>query len=90
MPDPMAVRRETVEHVFGRLKAWMGSTPFPTKGLTGVRTALSLAVLASNMKRMIRLFGAAQRIQAMLASRSPDGGHSSYRGNLRNFESVRS
>ena len=33
MPDAMAVRRATIEHVFGTLKAWMGSTPFLTKGL---------------------------------------------------------
>ena len=67
MPDAMAVRRATVEHVFGTLKAWMGSTPFLTKGLKGVRTEMSLAVLAYNMKRMIRLFGEAQLIRTMRA-----------------------
>ena len=65
MPDAMAVRRATVEHVFGTLKAWMGSTPFLTKGLKGVRTEMSLAILAYNVKRMIRLFGAAELIQAI-------------------------
>jgi transposase len=67
MPDAMAVRRSTVEHVFGTLKAWMGSTPFLTKGLNGVRTEMSLAILAYNVKRMIRLFGAAWLIQAIRA-----------------------
>ena len=67
MPDAMAVRRATVEHVFGTLKAWMGSTPFLTKGLKGVRTEMSLAILAYNMKRMIRLFGATWLIQAIRA-----------------------
>ncbi|MCE4225254.1 transposase [Methylobacterium sp. C25] len=67
MPDAMAVRRATVEHVFGTLKAWMGSTPFLTKGLKGVRTEMSLAILAYNVKRMIRLFGAAELIQAIRA-----------------------
>ena len=27
MPDAMAVRRCTVEHVFGTIKGWMGATP---------------------------------------------------------------
>jgi hypothetical protein len=27
MPDAMGVRRQTVEHPFGTIKAWMGSTP---------------------------------------------------------------
>ena len=58
MPDAMAVRRAAVEHVFGTLEAWMSSTLFLTKGLKGVRTEMSLATLAYNMKRMIRLFGA--------------------------------
>ena len=67
MPDAMAIRRATVEHVFGTLKAWMGSTPFLTKGLKGVRTEMSLAILAYNMKRMIRLFGATWLMQAIRA-----------------------
>ena len=67
MPDAMAVRRATVEHVFGTLKAWMGSTPFLTNGLKGVRTEMSLAILACNMKRMIRLFGAPWLVQAIRA-----------------------
>jgi transposase len=57
LPDAMGLRRQTVEHVFGTLKAWAGSTPFLTRTLEKVRTEVSLAVLAYNMKRMIRLFG---------------------------------
>jgi len=67
LPDAMALRRTAVEHVFGTLKAWMGSTPFLTKGLKGVRTEMSLAILAYNMKRMIRLFGATWLVQAIRA-----------------------
>ena len=67
MPDAMAVRRATVEHVFGTLKAWLGATPFLTKGLGNVRTEISLAVLAYNMKRMIRLFGTVRLIEAIRA-----------------------
>jgi hypothetical protein len=67
MPDAMAVWRATVEHVFGTLKAWMGSTPFMTKSLKGVGTEMSLVILAYNVKRMIRLFGATWLIQAIRA-----------------------
>ncbi len=28
MPDAMLVRRQTVEHPYGTIKAWMGSTHF--------------------------------------------------------------
>ena len=34
-PDAMRIRRSTVEHPFGTLKAWMGSTHFLTKTLIG-------------------------------------------------------
>jgi hypothetical protein len=56
-PDAMGLRRQTIEHVFGTFKAWAGSTPFLTRTLKKVRTEMSLAVLAYNMKRMIQLFG---------------------------------
>jgi transposase len=57
MPEAMAVRRQTVEHPFGTLKAWMGATHFLTRTLDKVRTEMSLHVLAYNLKRMIRIFG---------------------------------
>lgn len=65
LPDAMGVRRQTVEHVFGTLKAWMSSTPFLTKTLKNVRTEMSLSVLAYNMKRMIQMLGATMLIQAI-------------------------
>ena len=37
MPDAMGVRRQTVEHPFGTLKAWMGATHFLTRTLEKVR-----------------------------------------------------
>ena len=58
MPEAMGVRRETVEHPFGTLKAWMGATHFLTRTLDKVRTEMSLHVLAYNLKRMIAIFGA--------------------------------
>jgi len=56
-PDKMRVRRKTVEHPFGTLKAWMGATHFLTKTLARVRTEMSLHVLAYNMKRMMKILG---------------------------------
>jgi hypothetical protein len=56
-PEAMGLRRQTVEHVLGALKAWAGSMPFLTPTLEKVETQMSLAVLAYNMKRMIQLFG---------------------------------
>jgi len=57
MPEAMDVRRQTVEHPFGTLKAWMGATHFLTRTLDKVRTEMSLNVLAYNVKRMITIFG---------------------------------
>jgi len=48
-PDAMRVRRQTVEHMFGTLKAWMGTTHFLTRTLPKVATEMSLHVLAYNM-----------------------------------------
>ena len=66
-PDAARERRQTVEHPFGTLKAWMGATHFLTKTLPKVRTEMSLHVLAYNMKRMIALFGTAALINAIRA-----------------------
>ena len=67
MPNAMAVRRQTVEHPFGTLKSWMGSTHFLTKTLEKVRTEMSLHVLAYNMKRMIQMFGVGPLMEAIRA-----------------------
>ena len=50
-------RRQTVEHPFGTLKAWMGATHFLTRTLDKVRTEMSLHVLAYNIKRVIAIIG---------------------------------
>jgi transposase len=65
--DMMRRRRATVEHPFGTLKAWMGSTHFLTKTLPRVNTEMSLHVLAYNMKRMLNLVGTKPLIQAIRA-----------------------
>ena len=65
MPEAIGVRRQTVEHPFGTLKAWMGATHFLTRTLDKVRTEMSLHVLAHNLKRMTTIFGAAPLIAAI-------------------------
>ena len=49
-PDMMRIRRQTVEHPFGTIKAWMGATHFLTGTIERLSTATSLHVLAYNMK----------------------------------------
>ena len=71
-PDKMRQRRETVEHPFGTIKMWMGSTHFLMKRLKNVRTEMALHVLAYNLKRVMNIIGigplmAAIRAQAMPA-----------------------
>jgi len=63
--DAMTLRRRTVEHVFGTLKHWMGSTHFLTKTLAHVSTEMSLHVLAYNLKRVMRILGMAKTMKAM-------------------------
>jgi len=65
MPEAMGVRRQTVEHPFGTLKAWMGATHFLTRTLDKVRTEMSLLVLAYNLKRMITILGVAPLMAAI-------------------------
>jgi transposase len=67
MPQASRIRRQTVEHVFGTLKAWMGSTHFLTKTLPRVSTEMSLHVLAYNLKRAMQIVGIVPLMQAMKA-----------------------
>jgi transposase len=64
-PKSMRIRRATVEHPFGTLKAWMGATHFKMRTLEKVSTEMSLHVLAYNLKRVIAIMGAGPLIQAM-------------------------
>jgi transposase len=66
-PRAMRIRRATVEHPFGTIKAWMGATHFKTKTLEKVRTEMSLYVLAYNLKRVIAILGAQPLMEAMRA-----------------------
>ena len=66
-PQAMRIRRATVEHPFGTLKAWMGATHFRTRTLEKVKTEMSLHVLAYNLKRMIAMLGPRSLIEAIRA-----------------------
>ena len=67
MPDSMLIRKQTVEHPFGTIKFWMGSTHFLTRRLENVSTEMSLHVLAYNLRRMISILGPGKLIAAMAA-----------------------
>ena len=64
-PVAMTLRRCTVEHVFGTLKHWIGSTHFLTNTLPHVNTEMSLHVLAYNLKRVIEILGMSQTMKAV-------------------------
>jgi Transposase DDE domain len=64
-PEMMRIRRQTVEHPFGTIKAWMGATHFLTRTIERVSTEMSLHVLAYNMKRVIKLLGSEALMTAM-------------------------
>jgi Transposase DDE domain len=67
-PEKMETRRQTVEHPFGTIKAWMGATHFQTKTLRRVSTEMSLHVLAYNLKRVMKVLGVVPLMQAIRAS----------------------
>ena len=66
-PAMMKVRRSTVEHPFGTIKSWMGSTHFQMKTIKRVSTEMSLHVLAYNLKRVINIMGTKELMEAMQA-----------------------
>lgn len=66
-PDKMATRRETVEHPFGTIKAWMGATHFKMRTLKHVATEMALHVLAYNMMRVIAIIGVPELVRAIAA-----------------------
>jgi hypothetical protein len=56
-PDAMRQRKQIVEHPYGTIKHWMGSTHFLMKRLPNVQTEMSLHVLAYNLRRAINILG---------------------------------
>lgn len=66
-PQAMRIRRETVEHPFGTIKARMGATHFLMKRLKNVKTEMALAVLAYNLTRVMNIIGIKPLMQAIRA-----------------------
>ena len=66
-PDALQIRKETVEHPFGTIKAWMGATHFLTKTVHHVSTEMSLHVLAYNLKRVMNIMGVKPLMEAIRA-----------------------
>jgi transposase len=64
-PEAMRLRRETVEHPFGTMKARMGATHFLTKTLPKVATEMALSVLAYNLTRVMNIVGIKPLIAAI-------------------------
>jgi transposase len=66
-PQAMRVRRETVEHPFGTIKARMGATHFAMKTLPKVATEMALSVLAYNLTRVMNIIGVLPLMAAIRA-----------------------
>lgn len=65
-PLAMRLRRETVEHPFGTMKARMGATHFLTKTLPKVAAEMALSVLAYNLTRAMNILGIRPLIAAIV------------------------
>jgi len=64
-PNAMRVRRQTVEHPFGTLKARMGATHFLMKTKPRVSTEMALHVLAYNLTRVLNIVGVRRMLSAI-------------------------
>lgn len=64
-----ARRKAKVEHPFGHIKRNLGAGHFLLRGLSGVRTEMSLLAGCFNMRRMITLLG----VKGMIAALNPAG-----------------
>jgi len=67
-PGLMRVRRETVEHPFGTIKARMGATHFLMKRLPNVAAEMALHVLAYNLTRVMNILGRQALVAAIRAA----------------------
>jgi len=66
-PTRMQLRRQTAEHPFGTIKAWMGATHFLSRRLPRVSAEMGLHVLAYNLKRVMKILGTRPLIEALRA-----------------------
>ena len=67
-PDAMRQRKRLVEHPYGTIKHWMGSTHFLMKRLPNVQAEMSLHVLAYNLRRAINVLGVPKIMEQLQAS----------------------
>jgi hypothetical protein len=67
-PDAMRQRKRLVEHPYGTIKHWMGSTHFLMKRLPNVQAEMSLHVLTYNLRRAINVLGVPKIMEQLQAS----------------------
>jgi len=67
-PDAMRQRKQLVEHPYGTIKHWMGSTHFLMKRLPNVQAEMSLHVLAYNLTRAINVLGVPKIMEHLQAA----------------------
>ncbi len=67
-PDAMRQRKRLVEHPYGTIKHWMGSTHFLMKRLPNVQAEMSLHVLAYNLRRAINVLGVPKILEQLQAA----------------------
>lgn len=64
----MLLRRSTVEHPFATLKYQIFGYPrFLLRGLAGAQAEISLATMAYNTKRMVKVLGGRRLAAALLS-----------------------
>ena len=66
-PQAMRLRRETVEHPFGSMKARMGRHTSSPKTLPKVAAEMALSVLAYNLTRVMNIVGIKPLMAAIVA-----------------------
>ncbi len=67
-PNAMRQRKRLVEHPYGTIKHWMGSTHFLMKRLPNVQAEMSLHVLAYNLRRAINILGVPKIVEQLQAA----------------------
>ena len=66
VPAAMKLRRTMVEHSFGTIKYRIFGHPrLLLRGLTGADTEISIAIMAYNLKRTLKVLGATRLAQAL-------------------------
>lgn len=74
-PQKLAKRKAIIEHCWGTLK-WLLPGGFLLKGLSKVRAELSLAHLAYNFKRALKVVGLGKLLEALQQSQTSKGSRS--------------